>query len=190
MKTSDVEILILPGFGDSGPDHWQTRWERKLSTARRVVQSDWNRADREQWTGAITAAVEQAKKPVVLVAHSIAVAAVAHAAAQLPRPIAGAFLVALSDWNRPQLLPGVKHDFAPIPQTRFSFPSVLVASRNDPLCDFEVAAMHALAWGSSLIDAGDAGHINAESGHGPWPEGLMRFGLFMKSLGEASGNTP
>jgi predicted alpha/beta hydrolase family esterase len=27
-------------------------------------------------------------------------------------------------------------------------------------------------WGSTLIDLGNAGHINTESGFGPWPEGL------------------
>jgi uncharacterized protein len=187
MKTSDVEILIVPGFGDSGPDHWQTRWERKLSTARRVVQPDWRRADREQWAGAIIDAVGRAEKPVVLVAHSIAVAAVAHAAPRFPRHVAGAFLVGMSDWNRAELLPGVKHDFAPIPLEQFNFPSMLVASRTDTYCDFEVAEKHASAWGSVLIDAGNAGHINAQSGHGPWPEGLMRFGLFLKALGEAGG---
>jgi predicted alpha/beta hydrolase family esterase len=41
MRTSDADLLIVPGLGGSGPDHWQTRWEQKLSTARRVEQSDW-----------------------------------------------------------------------------------------------------------------------------------------------------
>ncbi len=185
MKIGEVDILIIPGFGDSGPDHWQTRWENKLSTARRVIQPDWNKADREQWVGAIIEATDHATKPVILVAHSIGVAAVAHASRHFTKPIAGAFLVGFSDWNRPDLLPGVTHDFAPIPMERFSFPSVLVASRNDPYCDFVVAKNHAGAWGSSLVDAGDAGHINTDSGHGPWPEGLMRFGLFLKQLGDA-----
>ncbi|HYD14828.1 MAG TPA: alpha/beta hydrolase, partial [Hyphomicrobium sp.] len=36
MKTSDVDILIVPGWSSSGPDHWQSRWERTLKTARRV----------------------------------------------------------------------------------------------------------------------------------------------------------
>ena len=124
----------------------------------------------------------QADKPVVLVAHSIGVAAVAHAAHLFTRPVAGAFLVGLSDWNRPELLPGVPHNFAPLPREPFTFPSWLVASRNDPYCDYEVAADHANAWGSKLIDAGESGHINAESGHGPWPEGLMSFASFMKNL--------
>lgn len=183
MKTADADILIIPGFGDSGPDHWQTRWESKLSTARRVVQPDWLRADRAQWTGTIVNAVHSATRPVILVAHSIGVAAVAHAAPGFPAgAVRGAFLVGLSDWDRPNLLPGVSHDFAPLPRDPLPFPSLLVASRNDPYCDFEVAADFANAWGSALVDAGEAGHINAESGHGPWPEGLLRFAGFLKQL--------
>ncbi|MCA3663052.1 MAG: alpha/beta hydrolase, partial [Methylobacterium sp.] len=27
MKTAEASILILPGFMNSGPEHWQSRWE-------------------------------------------------------------------------------------------------------------------------------------------------------------------
>lgn len=183
MKLSDATILFVPGFGNSGPDHWQTRWEQKLSTARRVQQPDWHRASRAQWAGAIAEAVNTAEKPVVVVSHSIGTAAIPHAAPLfLPGKVIGGFLVGLSDWNREELLPGVSHDFAPLPRDPLPFPSLLVASTNDPYCDFEVAADHANAWGSVLVDAGEAGHINADSGHGPWPEGLLRFASFMKQL--------
>lgn len=183
MKTAEADILIIPGFGDSGPGHWQTRWEEKLSTARRVIQPDWNRASRAQWAGAIAEAVNAAEKPVVLVSHSIGTAAVPHAAPLFaPGKVAGGFLVGLSDWNREELLPGVAHDFAPLPRDPLPFPSLLIASRNDPYCDFEVAADHANAWGSDLVDAGEVGHINIDSGHGPWPEGLLRFAGFLKRL--------
>ncbi len=182
MKLADASILIVPGFGNSGADHWQTRWESKLSTARRIALPDWNKAERARWIEGIARAVDEADKPVVLIAHSIGVAAVAHAAPHFSKPVTGAFLVGLSDWNRHELLPGVSHDFAPLPREPLPFPSLLVASRNDPYCDFEVAADHANAWGSALVDAGDAGHINADSGHGPWPEGLLRFAGFLKRL--------
>lgn len=183
MKTAEADILIIPGFGDSGPGHWQTRWEEKLSTARRVIQPDWNRASRAQWAGAIAEAVNAAQRPVVLVSHSIGTAAVPHAAPLFaPGKVAGGFLVGLSDWNREELLPGVRHDFAPLPRAPLPFPSLLIASRNDPYCDFEVAADHANAWGSDLVDAGEVGHINIDSGHGPWPEGLLRFAGFLKRL--------
>ncbi|MCZ8377137.1 MAG: alpha/beta hydrolase [Beijerinckiaceae bacterium] len=183
MKTADADILIVPGLGNSGPDHWQSRWEAKLSTARRVIQPDWDRPHRAQWTGTIRAAVEAASRPVILIAHSIGVAAIAHVAPSLPAGVVrGAFMVGLSDWNRPELLPGLSHDFAPLPRDPLPFPSLLVASRNDPYCEFEVAADFANAWGSALIDAGEAGHINVESGHGPWPEGLLRFAGFLRKL--------
>lgn len=183
MKTAEADILIVPGFGDSGLGHWQTRWEEKLSTARRVIQPDWNRASRVQWAGAIAEAVNAAEKPVVLVSHSIGTAAIPHAAKLFaPGKVAGGFLVGLSDWNREELLPGVRHDFAPLPRDPLPFPSLLIASRNDPYCDFEVAADHANAWGSELVDAGEVGHINIDSGHGPWPEGLLRFAGFLKRL--------
>lgn len=182
MKIADVDILIVPGYGDSEDEHWQTRWQRRLPTARRITQADWQHADRARWVAAIVEGVAQATKPTVLVAHSIGVAAVAHAAPELPRTVAGAFLVGMSDWNRPEVLPGVPHDFAPIPRDRLPFPSMLVASRSDPYCDYDVAASYAAAWGSTLVDAGEAGHLNVASGHGPWPEGLLRFGLFLKSL--------
>lgn len=182
MKVSDADILIVPGFGNSGPDHWQSRWQAKLSTARRIAMADWNQADRAVWVEAIAAGVAAGSRPVVIVAHSLGVAATAHAAPGLAGRVAGAFLVAPSDWDKPDLLPGVVHDFAPIPQVPLPFPSVLVASSNDPYCPIQRASDFAEAWGSEFVDAGEAGHINVESGHGPWPEGLMKFAGFLSRL--------
>lgn len=182
MKVSQADILIVPGLGNSGPEHWQSRWQTKLSTARRMTHQDWHTPSREAWVHALLASIGDAQKPVVLVAHSIGVATIAHAAPKLVGRVAGAFLAGMSDWNRPEVLPGLAHDFAPLPRDPLPFPSMVVASRNDPWCDFEVAGDHANAWGSLFMDAGDAGHINAESGHGPWPEGTMVFARFLASL--------
>jgi uncharacterized protein len=182
MKVSDVDILIVPGLGNSGPEHWQSRWQAKLSTARRMAHPDWNRPSRALWVDALTEAVASASKPIVLVAHSIGVAAIAHAAPMLGSRIAGAFLAGMSDWTQPQVLSGVAHDFAPLPRDPLPFPSLLVASRNDPYCAFDVAGDHANAWGSLFLDCGEAGHINVQSGHGPWPEGTMVFARFLAGL--------
>lgn len=57
-----------------------------------------------------------------------------------------------------------------------------MTSRTDPYTAYERAADFAAAWGADLVDAGESGHLNAESGHGPWPEGLMRFAGFLRSL--------
>ncbi len=184
MKTSDCDILIVTGLGDSGPDHWQTRWERQLSSARRVVQADYDAPRRGPWVETLVRAVEGGARPAVIVAHSLGVALVAAAAPRLAGSrVRGAFLVGLPDLDdearRP---PEIDPAFAPLPRDPLPFPSVLVASRDDPYCAFGRAEDMAYAWGSALVDAGEAGHINTASGHGPWPEGLMRFAGFLRQL--------
>ena len=183
MRTSDCDILFVPGYSNSGPDHWQSRWQRKLSTARRVEQEDWHAPVRDAWVSRLAEAVESCRRPVVLVAHSLGVVTVVHAAPLLPRGIVrGGFLVALPDLEEADDMPAVDNAFAPIPRDPLPFPSLLVASRSDPYCTYERAEDFAFAWGSALLDAGNAGHINTGSGFGPWPEGLMRFAGFLKRL--------
>ena len=119
----------------------------------------------------------------VLIGHGLGVVAIAAAAPDLPKgKVLGAFLVGMPDIDRPDFVPAIDRAFAPIPREPLPFPSVLVASRTDPHCDYEKAEDISYAWGSAIVDAGDAGHLNSESGHGPWPEGLMRFAGFLKHL--------
>jgi predicted alpha/beta hydrolase family esterase len=80
-------------------------------------------------------------------------------------------LVSPSDVEDPARTPDVVRSFAPLPLTPLPFPSIVVCSRTDPYIDFARGAHFAAAWGSRLVDAGDAGHVNADSGHGHWPEG-------------------
>lgn len=198
MRTSEADILIVPGWSNSGPDHWQSRWERNLPTARRIEQDDWLLPSKALWVGRIIDTVAKTARPAVLVAHSLGVAAAVHAAKKLPAgAIAGAFLVAPADVENTAAWPaemqghtwlqtppgaGDEAAFAPLPLDPLPFPSVLVASSNDPYCSLERARFLAEAWGSAFVEGGNLGHINAGSGHGPWPEGLLRFGLFLKTL--------
>jgi predicted alpha/beta hydrolase family esterase len=182
MKSADCDILVVPGYTNSGPDHWQSRWQERLSTARRVAQDDWDRPEPEAWRDAVIAAVQVAERPVVLVAHSLGVISCVQAAPYLAAgAVAGAFLVALPDVERPDT-PAVLRTFAPIPRDPLPFRSVLVTSRTDPYTAYDRAGEFAAAWGAELVDAGESGHLNAESGHGPWPEGLMRFAGFLRTL--------
>lgn len=184
MKTADVDILIIPGWSSSGPDHWQTRWETRLPNAKRVEQEDWYKPTRDGWANRIVAAVRAASRPVVLVAHSAGCSAVAHAAEHLRHgDVAGGFLVAPASERAKRAIPGMAADFIPHRRERLPFPSVLIASATDPYCTPEEARELAEAWGSQYVDAGDSGHLNTESGHGPWPDGLLRFGGFLKGLG-------
>lgn len=182
MKVKDADILIVPGYTNSGPDHWQTRWQARLSTARRVEQAEWSKPVVTDWTANVAKAVNEAVKPVVVVAHSLGVSAVIQALPHLSNPIAGALLVAPPDVANPAIRPRHLMTFGPYPRARLPFPSIMIASRNDPFCGFDVAQDLSQAWGSLFIDAGDAGHINTASGHGPWPEGSMVFAQFMSQL--------
>jgi predicted alpha/beta hydrolase family esterase len=182
MKSADCDILVVPGYTNSGPDHWQSRWQERLSTARRVTQDSWDQPEPEAWRDAVIAAVQAAARPVVLVAHSLGVVSCVQAAPYLaPGRVVGAFLVALPDVERPDT-PAVLRTFAPIPREHLPFRSVLVTSRSDPYTAYDRAGEFAAAWGAELVDAGESGHLNSESGHGPWPEGLMRFAGFLRSL--------
>ncbi|MTI16553.1 serine hydrolase family protein [Rhodobacteraceae bacterium RKSG542] len=188
MKISEVDILIVPGWKGSGPDHWQSRWETKLSTARRLEQDDWMEPHLEAWADKLVSEVEKATKPVVLVAHSLGVATVVHAAPRLQHWVKGAFLVACPDVDDSRFIddngaPESMKSFHPLPSSPLPFHARLVASRDDKYCTFERSEQLAKLWNATLQDAGEAGHINEESGKGPWPEGLLSFAHFMKALG-------
>jgi predicted alpha/beta hydrolase family esterase len=183
MKTSDLDLLIVPGWEGSGPDHWQSRWERNLPTARRIEQADWDTPRLQDWLVNIVTAVNAAARPVVFIAHSLGVTTVAHAAACInTERVAGAFLVGAPDIDGLDIWPTRSGGFAPVPLAALPFPSILIASSDDPYCAPDRARLFADAWGATLVDAGAAGHINTASGHGPWPEGLMRLGWFLKRL--------
>ena len=189
MRTADVDILMLPGWTGAGPDHWMSRWEGKLKTARRVRQDDWEMVDEAKWTARTLEAIAAASKPVVLVAHDCGVATVVHAATRITGGrVVAAFLVAPMSEAACARLPQMNPNFMPFPRDPLPFPSLLVASRTDVHCSYDEAGDLALAWGSTLIDAGDVAHLDSASGHGPWPEGVMRLGLFLQHLGPAQSS--
>lgn len=182
MRSRDADILIVPGLGGSGPDHWQTRWEGRLPNARRVEQDDWDRPNRAAWAARIAESVAACQRPVVVVAHSCGVPAFVWAAVEGLRPIAGAFLVAPPSEAALRGIEAVDRAFLPYPAGALRCPALLVASRTDPYATFEEMEALAASWDVTLLDAGDAGHLNPQSGHGPWPEGLMAFGGFLSRL--------
>lgn len=185
MRSGDLDLLIIPGLSGSGPGHWQSRWQDKLATARRVEMPDWERPDCAGWSAALRAAVAACTRPVVLIAHSLGVLSVVHAATGgdgLGSTVRGAFLVAPPDEMVIADIPAIDPAFRPVPRRPLPWPGVLIASSDDPYCPRAAAQAYADAWGIAFSDAGAAGHINLASGHGPWPEGLMRLAGFLGPL--------
>ena len=187
MKSSETDILIIPGYEGSGPVHWQSRMLGKLSTARIVDQPDWLHSSQVVALAQIVKAVSEATRPIVFVAHSLGNLLVAQAVPALTATglidrIKGAYLVAVPAARELSQLASVDPAFANIPRDPLPFPSVLVASSNDPFATLEEAADISAAWGSKLLEAGEQGHINTASGHGPWPEGMMSFAGFLSRL--------
>lgn len=184
MRTSDTDILIIPDWHDAGPDHWQSRWQRNLKTARRVEQAEWRQPLCRDWVDRIVEAVAASTRPAVVVAHGLGAVAVAHAAPRLAgSKLAGAFLVAPPDFESTGHWPANEGGFAPVPRVPLPFPAKLIGSSTDPTSSVERTQALGADWGADVSVVAGAGHINEESGHGPWPEGLLTFGMFLKRLG-------
>jgi predicted alpha/beta hydrolase family esterase len=179
----DYAILIVPGFGGSGTEHWQTAWEQAFPGFERVQQADWDHPDYTQWSERLSNAVARSTRPVVLVAHSLGTSLTMRWGfdqSALARKIAGAFLVAPTDRDRFDALPdSPTRGFGRMLLARLAFPSMVVASRDDDRVSYERATAFAAAWGSTLIDAGNLGHMGSAAKLGLWPFGLICFGRFL-----------
>lgn len=164
---TSTSIIIVPGWRDSGPGHWQTLWAERLPQARRVVQDDWHTPTRSAWVARLEETVLEQPGPVVIVAHSLGCITTAHMKPEVAARVRGALLVAPADPERRAVL----SDFAPVPYAALPYRSILVASSNDPYCPIRLAGAYARAWGSEFVRLQNAGHINVDSGHGEWPLG-------------------
>ena len=165
--------LIIPGIDGSCTSHWQSLWEQSRDDCRRVDLGDWNAPKPIRWMARLDDAVRQHRgSSIVLVGHSlgsILVAWWAHHHSRSCAAISGAMLVAPCDPDsaRDKRL----RPFAPVPSRRLPFPVTVVASRDDPYASFEWTAQLARILGATLIDAGQAGHINRDSQLGAWSQG-------------------
>jgi predicted alpha/beta hydrolase family esterase len=171
-------VLILPGLYDSGPEHWQTRWEAEHPAFVRVRQRDWETPDRAEWVATLAAAIASSPEPAVLVAHWAA----AHGGSRAPRVprVKAALLVAPSDVEAPSY-PAGPTGFAPTPLAPLPFSSIVVASTDDVYVSVQRAEHFAAAWGSRFEVVGALGHLNSASGLGSWPQG---FALLQELLAE------
>jgi uncharacterized protein len=165
--------FIIPGLGNSGPEHWQTWFEKQGSNFHRIDQEEWDAPVCSDWLDHIDSALEgKDLSNIVLIGHSLGCSAIAHWAKRSGKVVKGAMLVAPSDIEAPVYTFDAK-GFAPIPLDKIRFPTIVVASTNDAWVSLERATYFAAQWGSELVEVGEAGHINAISGYGQWPAGLQ-----------------
>src|SRR5690606_34688346 len=93
-------VVIVPGWRNSGPGHWQTLWSNRLPNCIRVEQDDWVSPLKRSWVERLGETIALAPGPVIVVAHSLGCIATTHLPADVVDRIQGALLVAPADPER------------------------------------------------------------------------------------------
>src|SRR5450830_26239 len=186
-RLADFRVLVVPGLHGSGPEHWQSRWQRLYPSFERVEQDRWDTPDLPVWSQRLQDVLQKDRRPTLIVAHSFGclttvfgATVVAAAGAGIRHRsnssnIVGALLVAPADPDKFNVVDAVS--------TRLPFPSLLIGSDSDPWMTAERAAYWAQMWGSDFRNIGALGHINAESGLGDWHDGQDLLKAFAARVG-------
>ncbi|MNX48318.1 Alpha/beta hydrolase family protein [compost metagenome] len=159
------KILLVPGLHNSGPDHWQSRWHQQFPQWQRMLGLPWDKPDLTVWSAKLASKLRSRRSRVHLVAHSFGALTAIAAARLQPDKVSSILIVAPADPARFGI-----PDEALAGSIKVS--AQLIASRNDPWMSFERAEYWSRQWQVPLFDAGEVGHINAQSGHGEWRQGL------------------
>lgn len=176
-------ILVLPGWRNSGPQHWQTRWEQVYPDMQRVQQQNWEEPVAANWVRNLQLAVDAAPGRIILVAHSLGCITQHHWSVvnrHAARRVVGALLVAPADPVR-EGLAGFIQGFLPLPLLPLPYHSIVVGSDNDPVCRPERTSWLARTWGSQALMLEGAGHINADSALGDWSFGQRQLRRLIRS---------
>ncbi len=183
--TAAPQVLLLPGWHNSGPDHWQSRWEA-LYGYTRVEQHDWDLPRRGDWLARLDDVVQSTSGPLVLVAHSLGCVLVAAWAKYSPhrQRVTGALLVAPADVEQEHLRP-VLPSWAPNVRERLPCGSCVVASRTDLFGPWPCIEALAHGRGSELVEAGASAHHNAASALGNRPAGHALLAPWQRPVASA-----
>lgn len=166
-------MIIVPGYADSGPEHWQSHWHALYPDAVRIVQKNWTKVDADAWVAVLDDAIEKSPKPVVLVGHSLGCSTILLWASRhkSTHKVKGALLVAPPDPDSIVFQELGLKGFETVPLNKLPFPSILIASEDDPFLSIEQAKHYAHSWGSQFVNVGKKGHLGNDSGVGDWEEG-------------------
>jgi len=170
-------VVILPGLGGSGPEHWQSWLAGRLADGHQVRFPDLPNLDAPvlaDWLTALGATLDGLPDGGYdVVCHSLAGLLWLHHAARRPAGPRPARVLLVAPPSPRTAIPELR-TFVPPPLDadavrRAAGGTVLVCADNDPYCP-EGAA---LAYGRPLklpvtVLPGQA-HLNTEAGYGPWP---------------------
>lgn len=168
-------VLFVPGLRDHVEDHWQTHTARAILGSVTVEPLRVDGLSRAARVAAVKEAVDAIQGDVIIAAHSAGCLMVAHCAEDPSFKVRGALMVTPADVENPlpegypKMADLDENGWLPIARTTLPFPAIAVASRNDPLAEFEKVEQLAWEWGAELHDAGEVGHLNPAAGFGPWP---------------------
>jgi predicted alpha/beta hydrolase family esterase len=165
-------FLILHGLGGSGPGHWQTWLAARLKAdGERVAYPDLPDPDLpapHAWRSVLDgelAALPAGEK--VVVCHSLACLLWLHHVADGGVQADRLLLVA-----PPSEAAGLAEieAFFPTPQPALARGARLVCSDGDPYCPEGAATLYGKVLDIPTDVLAAAGHINPETGYGPWPQ--------------------
>ena len=176
--------LIIPGFGGSGDAHWQTIWQHADPSIVRLRPTSWKQPELDDWIAALDRAIAELRDPPVVVAHSLGCLLLPHWVARgHGGRIRGAMLVAVPDPDGANFPPEAG-SFRPVPDTPLPFPTLIVASSDDPFGSLAYARRQAARWQAGIVVGGALGHVNGQSGLGEWPLGAMLLQAFRTGTGD------
>ena len=175
----DATHLIIPGYHGSPPGHWQHWLADQLPGSTLLDGIDWEQPVLATWAGRVRDVLAQATQPLTLVAHSFGCLAAVVATADRPDKVADLILVAPADPARFDFL-GLRSNKTSahfqlehaLPRRDLQGRGIVIGSHNDPWLQLQQAQNLARQWELEFLDAGSVGHLNIESGHGPWLPGL------------------
>lgn len=179
-----LNTVFVAGYGNSIDGHWQEAWHKTIQNSHWVEQADWDNPDCSDWVEALDTLLTTLEGPILLVTHSLGGSTLVEwnkKADKHSANIVGALMVAVPDVHS-DYFPSAISGYQDLPLQPLPFPSLLLASTDDPYATFERAEYFAKHWGSSLTNVGALGHINVASNVGIWPDGLTILAQFIKSI--------
>lgn len=176
-----LTTVFVAGYGNSTEGHWQYAWHKRISNSYWVEQADWNSPDCADWVEALDALVQTIEGPILFVSHSLGGNTIVEWSRKSSANIFGAFMVAVPDVQS-EHFPNEISGYQTPPLEKLPFPSMVLASTNDPYSTLDRTGYYAQAWGSDQTIVGDLKHVNADSNIGEWPEGLDLLDKFIESI--------